>query len=62
MVKKHLGDKLVGHISGDSTSIEAMEKAHRKVKTRKPKKRGRPFKGSVRMVLYAWLIMSYYIT
>jgi len=48
MVKKHFGDKLVGHISGDSTAIEAREKAARKIKTeKKPKKRGRPFKGSV---------------
>ena len=48
MVKEHLGHKLVGHISGDSTAIEAREKAVRKVKTeKKPKKRGRPFKGSV---------------
>jgi transposase len=47
MVKEHLGDKLVGHISGDSTAIEAREKAVRKVKEeKKPKKRGRPFKGS----------------
>ena len=48
MVKEHLGDKLVGHISGDSTAIEAREKAARKIKAqKKPKKRGRPFKGSV---------------
>jgi hypothetical protein len=47
MVKEHLGDKLVGHISGDSTAIDAREKVCRKVKTRKPKKRDRPFKGSV---------------
>jgi len=47
MVKEHLGYKLVGHVSGDSTSIEAREKAVRKVKTKKPKKRGRPIKGSV---------------
>jgi hypothetical protein len=51
MVKEHLGHKLVGHISGDSTAIEAREKAVRKVKTeKKPKKRGRPFKGSVSVV------------
>lgn len=47
MVKEHLGDKLVGHISGDSTAIEAREKVSRKVKAeKKPKKRGRPLKGS----------------
>jgi len=51
MVKEHLGDKLVGHISGDSTAIEAREKAVRKVKAeKKQKKRGRPFKGSVQAI------------
>jgi hypothetical protein len=48
MVKEHLGGKLVGHISGDSTAIEAREKAARKIKAeKKPRKRGRPLKGSV---------------
>jgi hypothetical protein len=48
MVKDRLGNKLVGHISSDSTAIEAREKTTRKIKAEnKPKKRGRPFKGSV---------------
>jgi hypothetical protein len=47
MVKEHLGHKLVGHVSGDSTAIEVRGKIVRKVKAeKKPKKRGRPFKGS----------------
>jgi hypothetical protein len=47
MVKDHLGDKLTGHISGDSTAIEVREKVLRKARSeKKPKKRGRPFKGS----------------
>ena len=51
MVKDHLGNKLVGHISGDSTAIEAREKALRKVKAeKKSKKRGRPFKGPVQAI------------
>jgi len=49
MIKKHCGQKLAGHISRDSTAIEAREKP---VKTPnaspKPKrKRGRPRKGEV---------------
>ena len=46
IVKKYLGEKLVGHISRDSTAIDAREKA---VKTEKPQKeackKGRAKKG-----------------
>jgi len=49
MVKKHLGEQLIGHISRDSTAIEAREKPEKKVKVeKKPKKRGRPKKGEER--------------
>ena len=41
---------IVGHISRDSTSIDAREKPVRKIKIIKPKKkRGRPRKGEVRI-------------
>ena len=49
MVKEHCGAKLVGHVSRDSTSIHAREKALKQEK--KPKvqrKRGRPKKGEQR--------------
>jgi DDE family transposase/transposase-like protein DUF772 len=47
MVKEHCGEKLVGHISRDSTPIDGREKAVKKEsKKDKPKrKRGRPKKG-----------------
>jgi len=48
MVKEHLGDKLAGHISRDSTAIQAREKPVKSKKTCKDKpkrKRGRPRKG-----------------
>jgi hypothetical protein len=48
MIKKHLGEKLVGHISRDSTAIEGREKPVPKKKeaVELPKKqRGRPKKG-----------------
>ena len=55
-VKQHLGDHIVGHISRDSTAIEAREKPQKKNKikdvssTQKPKrKRGRPKKGEERV-------------
>jgi len=46
MIQQHLGEKLVGHISRDSTAIESREKAAPKPKKEpKPKrKRGRPKK------------------
>jgi len=51
LIKQYMGDKIVGHISRDSTSIDAREKPIRK--TNKPpkqkKKRGRPRKGEVRI-------------
>lgn len=49
MVKKHCGPKLAGHISRDSTAIEAREKPA-KTSNRPPepkRKRGRPRKGEV---------------
>lgn len=51
VVKDYLGDKIVGHISRDSTSIDAREKpAKKSIKPLKPKKkRGRPKKGEVRI-------------
>jgi hypothetical protein len=49
MVKKQLGEKLVGHVSRDSTAVEGREKPERKesaAKSSKPsRKRGRPKKG-----------------
>lgn len=52
MVKQHAGPKLAGHVSRDSTEIDAREKPARKAKEpspNKPKqKRGRPRKGEVR--------------
>jgi hypothetical protein len=49
MVKKHCGQKLAGHISRDSTAIEAREKpAKTSNRPAEPKrKRGRPRKGEV---------------
>ena len=51
VITEYMGDKIVGHISRDSTSIDAREKPQRKTtKTQKPKKkRGRPKKGEVRI-------------
>ncbi len=50
MVKECLGDHIVGHISRDSTSIDAREKPIKKnAKAKKVKnKRGRPKKGEIR--------------
>jgi len=49
MVKSHCGNKLAGHVSRDSTDIEARERAVKKQDDRsvsEPKrKRGRPKKG-----------------
>jgi hypothetical protein len=45
-----MGDRIIGHISRDFTSIDAREKPVRKIKILKPKKkRGRPKKGEVRI-------------
>jgi len=51
IIKDHLGVKIIGHISRDSTSIDAREKPVRKnAKGLKPKKkRGRPRKGEIRI-------------
>ena len=52
LIKKSHEDRLVGHISRDSTKIEAREKPIKKRKktrqARKKKRRGRPKKGEVR--------------
>ena len=50
-IKQHMGDKIVGHISRDSTSIDAREKPARKKNKsiKQKKKRGRPKKGEVRI-------------
>jgi len=50
IIKERMGDKIIGHISRDSTSIDAREKAAKKtIKVQKQKKkRGRPKKGEVR--------------
>jgi len=48
LIKNYESDRLVGHISRDSTAIEAREKAKKKPKKKKVKskrKRGRPRKG-----------------
>ncbi len=50
MIKEHLGDQIIGHISRDSTAINAREKPLKKLKENETpaKKRGRPKKGEVR--------------
>jgi len=47
MVKDHLGDRILGHSSKDSTAIEGHEKPEKKKKKEKKvkRKRGRPKKG-----------------
>jgi len=51
LIKQYMGDKIIGHISRDSTSIDAREKPVRKnIKILKQsKKRGRPVKGEIRI-------------
>ena len=45
-----MGDKITGHISRDSTSIDAREKPMKKIKAvKQKKKRGRPKKGEVQI-------------
>ena len=56
MITDTLGEPLIGHISRDSTAIEARESIAKKDKVQvtpaKPKnKRGRPAKGEVRIPL-----------
>ena len=51
LIKENLGERLIGHISRDSTAIHAREKPVAKPKEtgeKKPKKRGRPKKGEER--------------
>ena len=50
LVKEYMADNLVGHVSRDSTAINAREKPLKKAKIKQtePKKRGRPKKGEVR--------------
>lgn len=53
LIKTHLGEALVGHISRDGTAIEAREKPVKKntqvvVPDKKPARRGRPKTGEVR--------------
>ena len=49
IIKEHLGEQIVGHISRDATAINAREKPEKKPSiTQKPKKRGRPKKGEER--------------
>jgi hypothetical protein len=53
MVKQHAGPKLAGHVSRDSTAIEAREKPFRKdpktPEAKSKRKRGRPRRGEVRV-------------
>jgi hypothetical protein len=50
LIEQHLGDQIIGHISRDSTAINAREKPEKKVspEEKTPKKRGRPKKGEER--------------
>ncbi|MCU7861008.1 MAG: IS5/IS1182 family transposase, partial [Candidatus Thiodiazotropha sp. (ex Lucinoma kastoroae)] len=50
LIETYLGNQLIGHISRDSTAIEAREKPEKKVEeTPPPKKRDRPQKGEERI-------------
>jgi transposase len=53
LVKENIGDKLIGHISRDSTAIESREKPFNKKRdmkeSEKKQKRGRPRKGEKRV-------------
>ncbi len=50
LVQNYLSDELLGHISRDSTAIAGREKPAKKViKSKKPRKRGRPAKGEQRI-------------
>lgn len=49
LVKEHLGNELIGHISRDATAIVGREKPAKKIKAAKvPRKKGRPAKDEVR--------------
>jgi len=51
IINQYLGEQLIGHISRDSTAINAREKPLKKPEKekQKPAKRGRPKKGEVRV-------------
>jgi hypothetical protein len=50
IIKEHMRDKITGHLSRDSTSIDAREKPMKRNKVvKQKKKRGRPRKGEVRI-------------
>ena len=50
MIQSHCENRIIGHLSRDSTAIEAREKVTiRETKVKIPKKRGRPKKGEVRI-------------
>ena len=50
VIKEHMGDKITGHISRDSTSIDAREKPMKKIKAvKQKKKKGRPKTGEPRI-------------
>lgn len=49
LIKEHLSEELIGHVSRDSTAIVGREKPAKKAKQVKvPRKHGRPTKGEVR--------------
>ena len=49
LIKTHLGDRLIGHLSRDGTAIEARERPAKKPQVvRTAKKRGRPCRGEAR--------------
>ena len=49
LIEEHLGDRLCGHVSRDSTAIKGREKpARKKIKPKVQMKRGRPRKGEKR--------------
>ena len=49
MVKEYLSTEIIGHVSRDSTAIHGREKiSHSEKRQHKPRKRGRPKKGSAR--------------
>ena len=49
LVEEHLGDRLCGHVSRDSTAIKGREKpVRKKIEPKVTKKRGRPRKGEKR--------------
>lgn len=50
IISEYLSDQLIGHVSRDSTAINAREKPHKEsVEEQPPKKRGHPKKGEERI-------------